>query len=364
MTIKKERLEGLIHAYERYIAPFTFIGGFVIDAVTLKRIDLYFDNLIIIAYLFLAGFMIVILNVYESGRLRSRFWDHGIVFAPVIMQFAFGGLLSAFVIFYTKSASWGKSLIFLCVLTVLLVGNERFRSRYQRFVFHFSIFFVAVFSYAIFAVPLLLHAIGVAMFLLSGFVSICLIVLFVLILFCVAPVHVLKNMRALSVSTGSIFIAFNLLYFTNSIPPVPLSLKIGEVYHSVERFGTGEYRVAYEKAPWYVFFNETSPEYHWRLGEPVYFFSSVFAPGKLTVAILHRWSYYDDIKRQWIQHESIGFGITGGRDGGFRGYSVKTAIKPGLWRVEVLTETGQVLGRESFRVVRTETAPILSITSK
>ena len=41
----------------------------------------------------------------------------------------------------------------------------------------------------------------------------------------------------------------------------------------------------------------------------------------------------------------------GGRDGGYRGYSVKRDPTAGHWRVNVVTEFGQVIGRVSFEVV-------------
>lgn len=41
----------------------------------------------------------------------------------------------------------------------------------------------------------------------------------------------------------------------------------------------------------------------------------------------------------------------GGREGGYRGYSVKGNLFAGEWRVNVTTERGQSLGRTSFTVV-------------
>jgi hypothetical protein len=45
------------------------------------------------------------------------------------------------------------------------------------------------------------------------------------------------------------------------------------------------------------------------------------------------------------------FEIHGGREGGYRGFSMKRAVVPGLWRVEVETQEGRIIGRIDFRVV-------------
>lgn len=353
MRARHEVIELLIRKYERYVAPFTFVAGFLLDTITLQRVDLWMDHMILTGYLAIAGAGIMILNLYESGRLRFRMLEWGIQFVPVLMQFAFGGLFSAFIIFYTKSGTLAKSWLFFLVLAVLLVGNERFRRRYQRFTFQLSIFFVALFSYAIFALPVLVGAMGVGVFLAGGIVSLIATWLFVLLLAQVTPQQIAQSRQALLWSIGGIYALFHLLYFANIIPPIPLSLKGSGVYHAVERTVQG-YAVRYEPARWYAFFSETSSLYHWQEGEPIYFFSSVFAPTRFTAAIFHRWSYYGAVEERWIEYANVSFPIMGGRDGGYRGYSFITGIRPGKWRVEVVNGRGQVLGQEKFTVIKRE----------
>ena len=141
MQSREQFIESMIHRYERYVAPFTFVMGFVLDTVTLKRIDIWFDHIILFGYLMLAGIGMIVVNAYEAGRLRFRPFDSIVPFMPVVVQFGFGGLFSAFVIFYTQSGVIAKSWLFLLILSVLLIGNERFRKHYQRLTFQLSIFF-------------------------------------------------------------------------------------------------------------------------------------------------------------------------------------------------------------------------------
>lgn len=340
------------------------MAGFLLDTVTLRRIDIWLDHLVILSYIFLVGSGITILNLYESRRLRFRILDSAIQFVPVIIQFGLGGLFSAFVIFYSKSAAFSKSWLFLAVLVVLLVGNERFRKRYQRLTFQLSLFYIALFSYSIFTIPILLGKMGSPVFLLSGAVSLGLIVLFIFFLSSLAPKQIAESQKSLGFSILSIFAVFNILYFTNIIPPVPLSLKDGSVAHFVEKTADGSYEVRFEPAPRYLVFREASSVFHWRRGERIYFFSSVFAPTKLNIPILHRWSFYDGAEKKWTGQETFTFPITGGRDGGYRGYSFKAAVRPGKWRVEVLTERDETLGREIFNVIETNIEPTLKAVLK
>jgi hypothetical protein len=65
--------------------------------------------------------------------------------------------------------------------------------------------------------------------------------------------------------------------------------------------------------------------------------------------VSHIWSHRTE--HGWIATDRIGFEISGGREGGYRGFTGKSGITPGKWRVEVQTERGRVLGRIDFTVI-------------
>jgi len=54
--------------------------------------------------------------------------------------------------------------------------------------------------------------------------------------------------------------------------------------------------------------------------------------------------------KDYVTTDRIGFPISGGRDDGYRGFTVKQRVTPGDWRVDVETDDGRILGRVSFRV--------------
>ena len=92
-------------------------------------------------------------------------------------------------------------------------------------------------------------------------------------------------------------------------------------------------------------------------GEPLYAYSAVFAPIKLSTQIVHRWRRYNEKSGHWLTVSSVTFAINGGRDGGYRGYTIKHNPQPGDWRVDIDTSEGHLIGRIDFKVERAATAP-------
>lgn len=348
--------------YERFLSSGAFLAGFIFDNLTLRRIDLVYENVIFAWNLFLAVFVIGLINAYEAGKVKGKIADRVVPFLPIALQFSFGGLLSAFIVFYGRSGSWFVSWPFLLFLALLFVGNEFSRKRYLRLTFQLSMFFIALFTYAVFSLPVLTNRMGVDIFLLSGALALLATGLIILAFWKIMPARLEKNVKTLLVSIGCIYLAFQVSYFLNFIPPIPLSLRQSGVYHSLEH--TKErgflYELGFEKPGWREPFKDTSSVFHWKQGTPIYVYSAVFAPTEFKLAIIHRWSYFDQDKDAWMEIHRIPFPVVGGRDGGYRGYSVKYGgILPGKWRVDVMNERGQILGRESFMVVKADSLPDL-----
>ena len=89
---------------------------------------------------------------------------------------------------------------------------------------------------------------------------------------------------------------------------------------------------------------------HWRAGEDLYVFTQIFAPTKLETTINHNWQWYNEAERSWENRDTIPISISGGRADGYRGFSRKSSLEYGLWRVKTTTPNGQVLGFTRFEV--------------
>lgn len=358
MHARVQALTVWFQRHERRLSTVAFLFGFVFDNLTLTRIDLLRDNLILFAHLTIVAFSIIVINLFDGEVLRGRFWERGRYWLPILMQFSFGGLFSGFFVFYARSSSFAASWLFLLFLVGLLVGNEFFRNRYLRMNFQISMFYAAIFAYMIFFVPVVVGRMGGWVFLLSGLVSLLLISLLLYALRRFIPHRIEAARNLLAVSIGGIFLLMNLLYFFNVIPPIPLSLKKVDVYHFLTPAVGGGYEAKYEDEPWHAFLQRYK-RVHLRGGSSLYVYSAIFAPTRLSISVVHHWQYFDEVKDEWVTSSKIGFPISGGRDGGYRGYTKKSNPKPGWWRVSVETERGQSLGRIKFKVEETENLPPL-----
>ncbi len=351
--------EQLIHWYERYVSPLSLVAGFVADNfILLRRVDVLQSNLLLLSYLLVAASGIVCINAIETGRVKRPIFLSIAPFVPVVVQFAFGGLFSGFLSLYSRSASSAITWIFVIGMAALLIGNERFRRRYLRYSFQIGMYFTALFAYLIFFLPVVFKKIGPVMFLISGIASIALIALFLYVLHVFVPELEREKRTQVSRVIGGIFLLFNLLYFTNAIPPLPLSLKQADVYHRIERTADG-YEVLFEPRHWYTSLLARGSVFHTNGREPVYVWSSVFAPTGLSTTIVHEWQQYDSQANEWVTTNTIPFRIMGGREGGFRGYTSKSGIEPGRWRVVVKTSYGAIIGRVLFTVEESTEPPEL-----
>lgn len=341
--------EEVIRWHERYVSPATLIVGFALDAFIFRNVDLFVSNVILGAHLVFAAFGILLFHMIHAGILRGRFFLSIVPFVPSAIQFSFGALFSGYVILYSQSAAYATSWIFIALLAALLIGNERFRALYTRFSFQASIYFLVLFSFFVFFLPVVFLRIGSEMFVLSQVVSVGVMLIVLRFFGFVVPRVVKESQTRVLRSVAGILLIGNVLYFTNVIPPIPLALKDAGVYHSVQRIGT-EYVLKAEPLKWYQRHLRYNTVFHRAPGETVYVFSAVFAPTRLSTSILHEWERYDAEHRAWVRSSTYGFSITGGRDGGYRGYSLKEAIEPGVWRVNVRTAEGKLIGRVRFDV--------------
>lgn len=336
---------------KRHWLTIAFIGGFVIDNITLNRVDQLFDNLLLLSYVILAMLSMIWLYAGTAGKLPDSWAATSRKYAPLLTQYAFGGLLSGMLIFYGRSGAWTESWPFLLIILAVIYGNETIKDRSTRLVFNLAIFFIGLFSYVVLVVPVLTGYMGPWVFVGCGFLALIIMRIFLYGLRMVIPNFLDLQMRMVVFTIGSIFAGLNFLYFTNIIPPIPLSLKEGGVYHSVVRFtDTGEYQLKYEAGPAWKFWRKSDDVFHPTAGNNVFCFVRVFAPTKINTNIYHRWEYYDEANKAWKEYERLSYKISGGRDDGYRGYTQITLRQDGKWRCSVETERGQVLGREVFTV--------------
>lgn len=358
-------LRSIYGRFERPISSFSLVGGFVFDALTLRRVDIFWDNFWVVAHLAIVTICAVWVNLLdntadangiqpEADPYRLHFW---LVNA---MQFFFGGLLSVFLVFYFRSGTIATSWPFLLILAVAFIANESLKRRYARVSFQIALLFLSFYAFAIYFMPMILHKISTRVFAISGAVSVVAIIFILLIL--AASSHNLFAGRsgwAVFGSIAGILVLVNGLYFVNLIPPLPLSLKEADVYHSLVVNGPGDYTVTSEhqkttgiaSIDFLARFFALRQTVHIKPGDPLWAYTAVFSPTALNTKIVHEWQHYNRVNGQWVTRAVVPLSVVGGRGGGYRTFSEVTGITAGRWRVDVETLGGQVIGRLNFNVV-------------
>lgn len=347
--IKKISEKKAVKKIQRHWLTMSFFFGFLLDNLTLNRVDQVFDNVILATYVLLSMVAMLVLYAGAASKFPEKLNFYARTYAPLFVQFAFGGLLSGMLIFYGRSGAWVQSWPFMLIIVAVIYFNETLKDRAGRLVFNLAIFFVGLFSYVVLLVPVLTGKMGAWVFVGCGLIALLITHLFIRVLYMIVPNFLSLHMRAVVVTIGTIYVVLNGLYFTNVIPPIPLSLKHVGIYHSVVRFDTGEYQLRYEAGKWYQPFKRSDKVFHPGAGDNVFCFAKVFAPTKLQTDIYHRWEY-KNAAGEWVEHFRTSYAIAGGNDGGYRGYTLISNFNDGTWRCSVETGRGQVLGREVFTI--------------
>lgn len=346
---------------ERHLGAMVFIWGFITDIITFVFLDISLVNLVFAVYLALAALAIFLGHLLSSNPPEnpSIRYKSALVLLPLVAQYLIGNLLSGFLIFYTKSSVLHASWPFLILIAVIFIGNEWFRRYKDRITFMAVLLFFTTYAYAIFALPLFVLSLGAYVFLGSTAIALISFGIFLILLYKAGRLKLKESILPIVGSSLFITVLVSSAYFSGLIPPIPLTLKEGGIYHSVERQG-GQYVLQGEKErPWY---DLRTHVVHATPGESLSAFTAVFAPIRFGTVVVHRWQRYDEEKGVWVTHSRVAFPIAGGRIDGYRGYSETANPLPGEWRVRVETENGQVIGQMRFRLERVNTLPVLHET--
>lgn len=333
------------------------LAGFVADNLFFERVDLWQTQIVFASYTAICFITIPLLHWIETRAVRVILRPRWSSVLPIATQFALGGFWSGFIIFYGRSAVFGASWPFLLFLLLAFIGNEYFRKYHTRLIFTSGLFFFALYSYAIFALPVYTGTIGTLTFLGSGAIAVGIFILFTIILRLVGRERFVADVWPIRVTAFAVLAVINVSYFTGVLPPLPLSAEASGVYHSVWRV-PGAYLAKNElNQPWQVRYLGFASTLHMVQGESLYAYSSIFAPTSLTATIVHRWQWYDPTSKEWVKKSAVAYPIVGGRDGGYRGYTEVPIYDAGKWRVNIETADGRLIARLPFTVEQVTVSP-------
>ena len=361
---KNSSFRKFIRRHQKYAPIIFFIGGFIFDSFTLGRIDRLYDLIVLCLHMSSLTITLYLYNLADDGKWKNTFLERYEEYFPLAIQFFFGGLSSAYVVYFSRSVSLSKTAVFFIILLMLLFANEFLKKRISNKYLQFSVYYFISFIFFTFMIPVFIKEMNTNIFIFSGLISLVCTLAIIIIIYSISPSTRLEiRLGKLIGIIISIYIVINTFHFFKLIPPVPLALEDGIVAHNIQ-LSNNKYIVSYETEEWYIFWRKHRLKFIHRPNENVYIFSSIFAPTSLEKSIFHRWEWYNDLTNEWEIVEDIGYDITGGRDGGYRGYTYKNNLKSGVWKVEVLTEEELVLGVIDFEIITSSSISPKKIVSK
>lgn len=344
-----ENLKNFYRQWEHLASPVFFVSGFLLDIFTLGRVDDISNIILFLVYLLLSLFVYLLeLKVFTiGGEHLSQNHPLNLInqYKDEIFHFAQGALLSAFTLFFFKSASLSVSLIFMLFMTGLLLLNELPLFQKMGALVKGLLLNLNAFSFSLVYIPLLMGEVGTLIFVLSCFFFALLAAGFTYFLYKrgIEKEVIIKNWIKPGVA---LLVSFLILRTLGFIPPVPLSLETAGIYTKVEK-NYPEYKLTYQRE-WWRFWNKSNEYFRFKPDDKIYFFTRIFAPGGFKDKVIVHWQ--KKIDGTWQTSDKIPLIINGGRMQGYRGYTYKTNYTEGDWRILVETKAGNEIGRLNFEV--------------
>ncbi len=343
-----QRFEPQLITLRRFLPALAFFCGFTWDSVTMGRVVSFFDLLVLTTYYFGAGLVLVLLV-----REVKPQWQNWFTF---LVQFFFGGLFSALVVFYFKSAGSAYTFMMVVGLVVLLVANEFFAAKYLSRTLSWTLFAACGTMYLNFLIPHIVHSIKPLWFYLSCLISLSLVYGIrrfanakhrEIILLGNKKIQYRSDLRQLAPAAAGVLMLI-VFYQLQLIPPVPLVLKESYICKDFSKEG-GVYQCQEEKQPLWGALGLGRDVIHFQEGEKIYNLSAVFAPQRVTVDLEQRWWLRDEDSGRWLARGVVPLPMVGGRSEGWRTYSyIRAAAQPGRWKVETALQDGAVLAVHHF----------------
>lgn len=356
----RSQLEKIISAGWRHATTLIFLFGFITDSFLLPEVDNPITKYVGLSYLVVLAVIIPLREWVVSRNTASDFERRLFSVLTFGVSFFSGSALSFVFVYAMRSAAFAVSWPLFIILILCMAANEFISTHHYRFTLDIAVFFIAVVFYSIFNVPIIFGKVNDFVFIVSIVIAALISFSFIWLLRHTSETAESESARGFALALG-VPMFVGMLYVLNVIPAVPLSLKQSGVYHNVTRTEDGEYR-AVSEVDTRFFARYRSQTYHLTDSDSgIYFFSSVQAPAELSAPITHVWEYYDEEASSWVPSTTVSFSLTGGRTDGYRAYSKKENVFPGLWRVTVSVDDKRIIGRMKFKIEEGKNASVKEV---
>ncbi len=334
--------------YRKYLNVIFFSSGFVWDWLTIDRIDNSTELIFLGIYFVLLTICKYFNYTHSTYNLKPKVKEYVSKYLPLVQQFFLGGLCSASVIYFSRSVSVSKTAVFFILIGLIFIIMEFFRKKLSVYL-QFIMYAFVSFIFLACIMPVIFSAFNSFVFYFSGIVSLSITLLLIFLINRRLKNNFNSSYSKLLINVLAVYVIVVVFYIFKLIPPVPLALTQSKVAVEVNKKDLN-YEITYQPENWFEFWKSNESNLKFLPNEKVFVYTSIFSPSKLNVKIYHRWSRLNTATNEWQITDKIGYNLVGGREKGFRGYTNKSQITDGQWKVEVITEQDIIIGIISFSV--------------
>ncbi len=360
-AVKKEKLDPV----KPFLPALFFVAGFLYDVFTLGRVDSWFNIVQQIFFIFVCVFItyLGLLNIGAAESGSHRLVKKAMEYNNEALHFLIGSLLSAFTLFYVKSASSFASFIFIFILFAVLIFNEKSANQSNKvnFEIKWGLISLCILSFLSYSVPMVVGAVGFWITMLTGLIYVLVIGAIILGLIRLGAQKD-KIIKLIGMPSGVVLAFIMFCNLMNWTPPIPISIQHIGIYHNVEK-KDGQY-LLYHQRPWWKFWLHSDQDFKSAPGDKLYGYARIFSPVGFDDKVFFHWRKKDK-KGNWVTIDRIPVLIRGGREEGFRAFTFKSNYSSGSYILKVETDDGREIGRSSFFVTKiepSEDARIFKIT--
>lgn len=394
-------MKKIIYNNWHHIATLFFFVGFIVDGVFLPDYMDPMSRYLGALYILAASLLLILKNnaqllapthnklllrlytgiqsLYTRSKIQN--WikiEHIINFALALL---IGSLLSYVFIYYYRSVQFVVMWPLLIGLFALMCINEFVRSEMRRNMIEIGIIMFAMYLYSVYVFPTIFYNLTNYTLILSMVFALLYNMFLTRMLVWGKSgddTQVNRFGYGLLLANISAPIIVGLLYITNNLPAVPVTLKDVQVYNSVNREvvkNNSVYTYRQYDANCYDSVGRiVDQDNYWKQAKELFFkrtvyigchnqeaasttnmvsvYTAVYIPGYFFKMnqIVTVWEYYDENKNSWQTIKNIAYPIASGRDAGYRGYTSVNNPKTGLWRVRILNNDTRLIGEYRFKI--------------
>jgi hypothetical protein len=336
-----------------------FVVGFGMDLFLLPDVLDPITKYLGLSYLLILAVLFPLREWVISRNTATKIEQKLFSLLTFAIAFLLGAGLSFVFVYAVRSAAFAVSWPLFLILIVCMIANEYISTHNYRFTVDIAMYFIAITFYSVFNVPILFGKVSDFVFIVSVVLAGAVSFFFMYLIRNRSEIVEYESGKGFALALGiPMFVA--MLYVLNIIPAVPLSLEHSGIYHTIVKNADGSYTGTKEEETGFLSSLKTDTYRIQGTEGVIYFFSSVTAPASVSAPLSHVWEYYDADTQKWVESTTIAFDLAGGRSSGYRAYSVKEHITPGLWRVTVKADENRIVGRMRFNVIEAQKAATVS----